>query len=390
MAKPFKHILVATYAHPELYPPILSAVDQLSRETDSIDIVTRKMLESKWEYPLNVKLNYVNQGNFKGFEIEQITLWKKITHFIAFIKTIKRLAICKKTDILMVHDVIPLYAAFLLKATLKKRGIKLWYHNHDVTDKQKTGKYSLMGLAARFEHKAFRYINLFTLPAKERLVYFPINKLKLLPLIVPNYPLQSFYKARALRPLKTDLKLVFQGSIGPGHGLEALIPLLSTPINDRKVELHLVGKVRTPYLDTLKSLANQYGVASQFFYHGMQSFATLPEFLSQFDVGIAIHQPYNVTYATGGSASNKIYEYAACGFPVILFDNHHYKAYLGQFEWTFFTDLTKESLSDVLADISNSYNNYATAARIDFETRFNFETMFQKTVIPEVKKLLNT
>ena len=382
------HITLAAYTHPELYPPVLAAVEQLESHTSGITILTRRMLESRWTYPSNVTLHYVNDEPYKGFEIEQISVSKKIRHFLRFVKQLKALLKAKQSKVLMVHDVIPLFAAYILRHFLKRRGIKIWYHNHDVTDISKAGTYSLMGIAARFEDKAFAYIDCFSLPAKERLHHFPIERLKNEPIILPNYPLRRFYNsAQPSSSIKGNIKLVYQGSIGPGHGLETLVLLLGHEINGQKVELHLVGKMRPAYKAQLSKLALEHKVEDYLMIHGMQPFSTLPLYLSQFDIGLAIHEPYNVTYATGGSASNKIYEYAACGLPVILYDNPHYKEYLEARDWTFFTEITVKSLKTTIVKIQKDFASAAKAAREDFEQHYNFETMFG-TKLPQISKQL--
>ena len=138
--------------------------------------------------------------------------------------------------------------------------------------------------------------------------------------------------------------------------IRPFIKILNQTINNKSLELHLVGKIRAPYLQQLTALAKQNGVLDRFEYHGMKPFTQLPAFLSGFDVGIAIHKPYNITYATGGSASNKIYEYAAVGLPVLLFDNEHYRFYLGDNNWSFFTDLTHDSLIKTLESININWS----------------------------------
>jgi glycosyltransferase involved in cell wall biosynthesis len=391
MVKPsLGHITVAIYMHPELYPPVLSAVDQLAMRSESITILTRRMLDSNWSYPENARVQYINETSYQGFAIEQIPLQKKIFHFLQFILQLKKLLKQENSQILMVHDVIPLFAAYIIRRFLKKRDIKLWYHNHDVTDIVKSGRFSLMGIATKFEIKAFPYIDVFTLPAKERLCYFPIDSLMNTPVILPNYPLKRFYiEVRQPRISNSTIKLVYQGSIGPGHGLETIITLLSTKIKGKQLELHLVGKIRPVYKDKLIKLVEQYQVADYFVDHGMQPFITLPHYLSQFDVGLAIHEPYNVTYATGGSASNKIYEYAACGLPVLLMDNVHYRSYLSACKWTFFTTLERESLISALENVLESYPKAQASARGDFQSAFNYETAFSEKFCTIEKYLLN-
>ena len=387
MPKPIKHITVACYTHPELYPPVLSALQELSPLTTGIDVITRRMLESHWGYPDNVKLHYVNKTNYKGFGIEALPLYKKLWHFITFVQQLRRTVLKQQSDILIVHDVIPLFAAYLLQHTLRRHKIALWYHNHDVTDLSKAGKFSIMGIAARFEAKAFKTLYIFSLPARERLTYFPSSSLRTAPIVIPNYPLKRFYDVKVThRELTGTIKMVFQGSIGAGHGLEALIEILNSPINDKRLELHMVGKVLSPYLKTLQELATSFNVSKHLYYHGMQPFAELPEFLAGFDVGLAIHEPYNVTYATGGSASNKIYEYAACGLPVLLLDNPHYRGYLGHLRWAYFTQISSEALRAAITKMDLEFGNAALAARADFEVQFNYELHFKKQLLPVLRE----
>lgn len=387
--KRFKHIVIAIYTHPELYPPTVAAIMQLAEISDQVDVVTRNMLVSKWDYPENVNINYVNKEQFTGFEIEKIGFRAKIAHFYNFVKTIKSLVLTRNSDVLLVNDAIPLFASYLIRNTLRKKKVIWWYHNHDVVDMKRAGTLSIMGMAARFEKRSFQFLDVFSLPAKERLQYFPKLKSNQEPVILPNYPLEDFYSKAENQKQNEDstIKLVFQGSIGSGHGLEEIIGVLHHAINGKKVELHLVGKVRESYLKSIEALVEKHDVHDHFTYHGMKSFAELPFYLSQFDIGLAIHKPYNVTYSTGGTASNKIYEYAASGMPIILFDNAHYRAYLEDFEWTFFTDLTKDSLLHVMAVIDREISKFSKGASKDFHERFNFETVFQEQMLPVLVQL---
>lgn len=384
--KVFDHILIVSYAHPELYPPIISMIHSLSDQTKEISVVTRYMLKSKWNYPNNVEIVYVNKKLHEGFEIENISILKKLKHFLSSIKVISKLVREKQTSLLIVHDVIPLFISFLLRRSLVKNNIKIWYHNHDVTKPENAGKYSLMGIAARYQKKAFPYIDLFSLPARERLKYFPLELLKRKPIVIPNYPLKKIYQKieKTYSPSSKTIKLVYQGSIGVGHGLEVIIKVLTIKVNHKQLELHLVGKIREEYLKKLKLIAVKHKVSSFLYYHGMKPFSELAYTLSQFDIGLAIHQPYNITYATGGSASNKIYEYAACGLPVLYFDDQHYNNYLSHFEWTFSTDLSQSSLEKFFNIIINNYLYFSNKAKTDFEDSLNYERIFKP-----LKKELN-
>jgi hypothetical protein len=103
----------------------------------------------------------------------------------------------------------------------------------------------------------------------------------------------------------------------------------------------------------------------------------LPSITAQSHIGIAVNIPSEVIYQTGGTASNKIYEYAACGLPILYFDHPHYREYLGQFKWAFATDLSKESIENCIIEIMNNYDYFSQQARNDFLSRLNFESVFE-------------
>ena len=86
---------------------------------------------------------------------------------------------------------------------------------------------------------------------------------------------------------------------------------------------------------------------------------------------------------TLGTASNKIYEYAASGLPVILFDNEQFRKYLSGYSWTYFTDGTADSLEACIKEIMNNYDSATISSRNDFEKSLNFENQFG-----EIKKRL--
>jgi hypothetical protein len=79
---------------------------------------------------------------------------------------------------------------------------------------------------------------------------------------------------------------------------------------------------------------------------------------------------------TVGTASNKIYEYAALGLPVVLYDTPHFRHHLGERRWAFFTTLSETSLLHTLQVVTECYDDAARAATEDFHRELNFERVF--------------
>jgi hypothetical protein len=93
-------------------------------------------------------------------------------------------------------------------------------------------------------------------------------------------------------------------------------------------------------------------------------------------VGLAIHKPVNIAFRTAALASNKIYEYAACGLPVMYFDDEHYRNYLSRFRWAFANDLSYQRLDEQCDFIREHYAEISAAASKDFRESLNFERVF--------------
>lgn len=81
-----------------------------------------------------------------------------------------------------------------------------------------------------------------------------------------------------------------------------------------------------------------------------------------------------------GTASNKIYEYAACGLPVIVSDQPNYREHLANESWVRFADPDNpKSIASAVEDIMSDFNKYQAmclAARQAFEEKYNYESAF--------------
>jgi len=106
-------------------------------------------------------------------------------------------------------------------------------------------------------------------------------------------------------------------------------------------------------------------------------------------IGWAVNKPLDVTYATGGTAANKIYEFLALGMPIILIDNEHYRQYLQGNNWAFFSDLTESSLIEQIQNIIKDYQILSNQARKAFEDNFTFETSFENAINLVKKEIKN-
>lgn len=369
--------LVAVYSHPEYYPPTLNALDCLSRNEsiEEISIVFRNVKQTEKTY--DIKISLKTSGKFKTIRDSQHAsyLWKIIS-FLKFtfklVNEIKRI----KPNYLIIYDPIPLFSYRIIKPFINKEP-KLWYHNHDIIEKDTVTKYSISWFAQRSEQSFFNQIDIFTLPSEDRRSFFPVDQLKWAYFFLPNYPSLRNIPIPTKSIQGKKLKLIYQGNIGEGHGLKELIKYIHTQNNTFKLTLNIIGIADNEYKSSLLNLINEYKLSDKIKIVPALPYHQLREFTKMHDVGIAILQPINTAFKTAATSSNKIYEYISCGLPVILYDSSAYKNILNHRNWAFFTDLSNQSFEQIFHNIINNYQNLSKNAYNDFEKELNFENYFE-------------
>lgn len=371
------HVLVVIYSHPEHFPPTLNAVGELSKVAKKITLVYRPSDPLEWDFAENVELIAMGEAISA---VKQLTLpvQKKAGLFFNFIKKVNTLCKKEKPELVLLYDPLAL-GVYSYSRKLNNHRPLVWYHNHDVFDINKTGKFSVTRMAVREEPKMFPHLDLFTLPSQGRKKYFPMEQLKGKYIFLPNLPTVSFY-VRPEKEKRDDsvLRLIFQGQIGNKRGIEELLGLLPLKIKNREVHLVLKGRITDEYKSQLKKQAADRGASDCLKFVGFTSYKELPSVTKSCHVGLALFTEQTVMTSTIGTASNKIYEYAAASLPVLYFDNEYFRSQLGGYKWTFGTDLTLDTLKECLEKIVDEYEFYSTEAKKSFESNLNYESKFEE------------
>lgn len=375
-----KNVLLAIYTPPEFYPPTLNLVRCLSDDFNSVTVVCRNLLTPHWDFPANIRV--IRSG--KPVSIRTSEQWgfhHKIKSFADFTLSLVRAYSNQPSNWLILCDTIPVLSFSLIKGLLKPI-TRTWYHNHDVAELQTLRKGSVGWMAYYAEKHQFKNFDLFTLPDEGRLGYFPIAKLKGHRACLPNYPAKAFFQpfSPATAPLSC-LRILYQGSIDQGHGLEEIMELLIQGKLGWKAQLVLVGKGNDDFIHALQAKAGACGQNDVLDYRGFVPYAQLPELTASCHIGIGIYCPNNIMNRTVGSASNKIYEYAALGLPVLLLDNSYWRERMGAYSWCFFTDLSRDSLVNQLNQMRLGFLEYSAQARSAFADTMNFENHY-KQILP--------
>ncbi|MDP9040560.1 MAG: glycosyltransferase, partial [Bacteroidota bacterium] len=380
-ARPFRNYpdrgksnVIAIYTHPEYYPPLLNAIDELSQKTDHLYVICRNLKVSQWRYPQGVEL--INSGELIDIRVVEMNsvAWK-FRSFLRYTFDFYKLLLRKKHEWVICQDPISLLSYRLIRHFIWYRP-RLWYHNHDIVEISALRKYSVGYFSVVSEKKFFKHIDLFSLPSFERLYAFPFQKLKGPYFIIPNYP--STARSGFGNIEKPDpgevIKLIYQGHLGNDHGLESFVNYIET-VDD--VTLTLIGPGNIEFIQHIKNVIIRKNLADRVFLHRPVPYAALREITMAHHIGLAVHEPVNIAFRTAAMASNKIYEYAASGLPVFYYDDEHYKKYLSVYPWAVPVNLTTQSISDAVSYVRSNYSELSAKALKDFRTRLNFGAVYK-------------
>jgi hypothetical protein len=364
-------LLILIYADIEGYPPTLNMLGLLASEYSQIKVIQRQYLSERSNLRAE-NLVEINVCKSSGFEVQMYgSIIKKIQLYLGFYLQIFWQIVIFRPTVILIYDPI---ALALYSIVPKRRNHNLWYHNHDIIED--TGNNSVAKILKNLEKREFSKLDIFSLPAIERKKYFDLRNFKGKFLFIPNFPslnlYESFYKNRAGN--REEFNLLFQGSIGEGHGLELIVETLGFNQNLNKIiNLHLKGRISDIYKSQILEIAAKNNCSENIYFHQYTKYDDVPKLAAQCDLGIAIFTKTDIMNSTLGTSSNKIYEYAAVGTPIVYYDNSHFESHLGSKSWAFATDLTVDSIFEIIMKVDKNFKELSTVAYDDFVRNYNFE-----------------
>ena len=161
--------------------------------------------------------------------------------------------------------------------------------------------------------------------------------------------------------------------MGDDHGLEEIIAFVKT---DSSLQLTILGPGNSDFVQELRNRIVKLGIMERAAVLDPVPYNELPNITKTHHVGIAVHEPVNIAFRTAALASNKIYEYAASGLPVIYYKDEHYMRYLGKYNWCFPTNLSEQDLSGIIQEIKANFSSLSQSAQSGFQTVLNFRAVF--------------
>lgn len=373
-----ENALVVIYNSADLYPPTLNAIDILADHYEKVDLIELDNFSGEPSVlPENVNRLSLSHSN--------INIPSRIRSFYRFILEIRKKLNKAKPSLILFYDA---EAALAVLTALMGR-IKvpvLWYHVHDTADKKYIRKYSLNDYSLRFQKRIFPKLSVFTLPAEERKSHFDLSGFKGYYACIPNYPLRKSISNHQSTPPQREIILVYQGRVCEGRGLEEVIKTLPFYINGMPVKLKLIGYVPGSFRSMMEKLIEEQGIKELVSFEGVVQNRRLPELTSKCHIGLAIYTSTDNIHSTLGTASNKSYEYMACGLPFLYFKNPHFDHHFDKMDWAASTDLSTISIRSALERLVGNYSKLSNAAKKEFAEQRNYEKVFTP-VLERIMKL---
>jgi glycosyltransferase involved in cell wall biosynthesis len=373
------------YMNPDYYPPTVNAAHLLSEHFDVV-LIGRNYDFPDGEYPSNVSVHRL--GRYSSIqERMNASPWAKFWEYLNFIFQARYLL--KEVSLIYAYDAYGYTAAYLCQRLLPKK-IPILYQNHEIETKL-SGLSSLAGWVQRAERAWISRAKLVIFPDKDRANFFQkITGIKKVPIIVPNFPRKSVFTLSddwisIIQKRWNSITLFCRGSISETSAMREIIFAASLLKRfNRNIRVEFVGFLGEAEGRSLTNWVEQSEMSNSFSYLGVLPYKDLQTPTVSATVGFALYKNIAFDRVACASACNKIYEYAACGLPVIVSDFSTYRDYLGNESWVRFADpedptAIVSAVQDILSDFKQ-YREMCLAARKAFEQKFNYELVFSPLI----------
>lgn len=377
------------YSNPDYYPPTVNAVHLLSEHFDVV-LIGRNQDHPHSEYPSNVIVHRL--GRYTSVrEREQASARAKLWEYINFV--VQARSLLKDVSLIYAYDAFGYTAAYLCRLVLPQP-VPLIYQSHEIGE-HLSPLSSLSGWVQRAERAWVHKAAIVVFPERERSLFFKkVTNLKQQPIIVPNFPIKSFYNApedweNLIYKRFHSIQILLQGAISARNSMLELIESLILLTNS--TQLKFIGPIREDEKDLMIKFAAQKNVTARVKYFKPVPYNEIRSHTLIASVGVCLYKKLDFNIQTFVTSSNKIYEYAACGLPVIVSDFPNCREYLSSEPWVRFADPDNpNSIASAVQDIISDFDNYKAmclASRRAFEKKFNYESAFSPLLL-KIKELV--
>lgn len=300
------------------------------------------------------------------------------------IKAVEDTIVNYKPDIIHANDLNALIPSYFASRRLK---CKLIYDSHEINVENYTadGRSSFAEVMKFIEKHIVKRVDLMICVSNAAAEYFSAEYGIEKPMVVTNCSLQKETLKEA--PEKHDgFEILNHGQFYPGRGYEEMIEAakLVAGYPDIKICVRGFGKLE----EAMREQVRENKSENVIFYPPVNVEELIPE-ASHSHVGVAITKPICLNFKL--SVSNKLFEYAAAGLPVIMSDIPEHRYLNDKYNFgLIIPENTPRALADAIIKIysdSELYNTLsANAARLSKE--INWENEFGKLIGKELQMII--
>ncbi len=372
--------LLVIWADAAWHPTVAFTSQLLSERGMEVTILYRtppsdKQLPGAVDYGRGVRLRGIGQGP-RG--------WKDKLAYLHFIAQVTLSVRQSRPEVIVGYDLSGIAPAYL--ARLHAAHSMLIYHNFDLTLPDGLG--TLGQILKRIEMAAARQAECVIVSSKGRasilqdeasLLRPPVVVMNCQRLPAPRVDRGELRSLLAAGGYQFDTVIARMGSIWPGNAIEPLIR--SVPLWPDNTGLILAGGSDPHFLDKMKQLTSNLGLDRRVVFLSPVSYGLWYDILYSASVGIALYEPVNVNNQNMAGAGNKLNLYLKAGLPSILPDLPDFEEFRRRFDVGPVADpRDPSSIASAVCSLLHDPERYETcraAARLAFESEYNFEAQFR-------------
>jgi glycosyltransferase involved in cell wall biosynthesis len=311
-----RRVMYVQYMNPAGYPPLVHSARLLAGLGFDVLFLGTDALADALTFPRHERI----EVRLMPFQARG---WRQKIHHARFVSWVLATALAWRPSWVYASDPLSCPAALLLKQLLGRRVV---YHEHDSPSREAAEG----GVGTRFQRLVMRArrsiarsADVCVLPSAERARRFADTTGRSDALVVWNCPAKAEVSPAAHREADGTLRVLYHGSIVPARvPLSLLDALALTPaaVTLTIIGYETVGHER--YTRELFAHAARLGVADRVTVVGPMSRDRLMQRGAGFDLGLALlpMASLDVNEQTMVGASNKSFDYLACGLSLLVSD----------------------------------------------------------------------
>jgi len=372
-------ILMVTYSDPDIFSPIINSARLLARNGYRVHILGyHRGRANTVEYGDGIELIRGNNppGGWPG------TIVEKIAGFYNLKRKITELVRTNSYSLVVGHDSVGFWAAAKICLSAK---IPIIYHCHDFSHSARP----FMSISnfgdriASLSSKLACSADAVIFPEQSRAAWASLTwRLSVPVFVAANAPLkQPLRKSDTLKKMfikngfEPEHIIVRKGVISFEQGVKETIEALT--LCPPAWGLALIG-FEDP--TAIKELARKNGVERQIMFPGFIPYDSTWDYISSADVGLSIYRPSNINTIMQATASQKVFEYMACGIPSIAYGTPDFLCLARETKAIFtIKSITPEAIAEGLKEVllnRAAYKNMCANAHIVHSNTFNYEVQY--------------